>query len=84
MNSKSGKFCTLKLGKLVTLARVHAPSPKIGSAVNLLLRKFSECRIESAEALPIGGRDRCDFSLSRGKVENWSRYKFPALKIETV
>ncbi|WP_197054624.1 hypothetical protein [Paracoccus sp. PAMC 22219] len=84
MNFQSGKFGTLILEKLFTLARVQTHLPTIESAENLWLTQFSELKIECADTLPIGNPDWWRFSLSRKQAGNWSRYKFPALKIETV
>lgn len=84
MNFQSDELCTLMLGKLVALARVHPSSLEIGGAVNFTLSEFPELRIGSAGASLIGNCDWRGFGLARGQAGNWSRSEFPALKIETV
>lgn len=84
MNFQSGKFRAFILGKLFALARVIACTMQIGYAIDSLRYKFSELRIFSAKTSPIGDCVWCRSGFSRGQAGNWSRSKFPALKIKTV
>lgn len=84
MNLQSGKFDSMRRGKLSTRASVHVAPQKIEKAVNSPRAELLELTIGELETLKMGEFNWDLICQSRKQVRNWSRSKFPVLKIETV